>query len=125
MDSFWLFLVIVLSVLPITMIMFGSIYKKFAPGYNYMFGYKTKRSLKSRESWEFAHIYFGKFWFVAGIVLVGLNIIVMLAVSNTDHELIGMMAIAVAGFELVVFVLSVVFTEHALKRTFDNDGNTR
>ncbi len=125
MDTFWLFLLIILSSLPTTMIIFGSTYMKFAPGYGYMFGYKTKRSLKNRYCWEFAHLFFGRVWFITGIILLVINLVVMLFAMPKDHELIGMLALAVAGAELIGFVISILITESALKKNFDDDGNMR
>ncbi len=118
MTSYWIVILVGLLALPATMLLFGVTYKRAAPGYNYRYGYKTKRSLHSNETWHFAHLYFGRIWFWLGIFLSVVTIIAMLFVLNKDSELIGMVALAVAAAELVGFVLSIHFTERALKKQF-------
>ncbi len=119
MTSYWFVIFLALMVLPSTMLIFGTTYKRSAPGYNYMFGYKTKRSLYSKDSWHFAHLYFGRVWFIEGIVLSLLTVVCMIFLINKDSELIGMLSIAMVGVELVAFVLSIQLTEYALKKRFN------
>ncbi len=118
MSSYWAVIFIALMALPITMLLFGNTFRRFAPGYGYKFGYKTKRSMQSGESWSFAHLYFGKVWFIEGIILSALTVLCMLYLIGKDSELIGMLSIAMVTVELVLFVVSIVLTESALKKTF-------
>ncbi len=119
MTSYWAVIFIALIALPITMISFGNTFRRFAPGYGYIFGYKTKRSLNSNESWVFAHLVFGKIWFIEGIILGILTVICMIYLIGKDSELIGMLSIAMVTVELVGFVLSIILTERALKKKLD------
>lgn len=49
---------------PLLMIIFGAIFRKAAPKkINSLYGYRTTMSMKNRDTWEFAHHYFGRIWF--------------------------------------------------------------
>ena len=37
---------------------------------NHIYGYRTAMSMKSNETWVFAHPYFGKWWFTIGLFLL-------------------------------------------------------
>ncbi|VEJ35943.1 Predicted integral membrane protein [Aedoeadaptatus ivorii] len=55
---------------PIIMIVFGwLLYARGPKEINPTYGYRTKRSMKSPEAWQFAQKFFGKIWLVTDIVL--------------------------------------------------------
>lgn len=76
---FWIFMLIMELLMPLTMIGFGRYFAGQAPKeINSAFGYRTKMSMKNQETWEFAHKYFGKLWYICRLVLVPISIVVML-----------------------------------------------
>ena len=65
--GFWIFMVIMDLLVPLTMIGFGRYFLKQAPGtINWVFGYRTEMSMKNKDTWEFAHKYIGKLWYIKG-----------------------------------------------------------
>ena len=71
--GFWIFMLIMDLLLPFTMIGFGRNFMKKAPKeINSVFGYRTSMSMKNKDTWEFAHKYCGKVWYVCGMVLISL-----------------------------------------------------
>ena len=65
--GFWIFMLIMDLLLPFTMIGFGRYFMKKAPKeINSLFGYRTSMSMKNKDTWEFAHKYSGKVWYVCG-----------------------------------------------------------
>ncbi|MBE6023390.1 MAG: SdpI family protein [Cellulosilyticum sp.] len=61
--SFWIFMLLMTLLIPISMIGFGYYFSKKAPKeINNVLGYRTSRSMKNKETWQFAHNYFGKLW---------------------------------------------------------------
>lgn len=55
-----IFMTLVLSA---TMIGFGRLFQKNPPQeINSLYGYRTARSMKNRETWDFAHHYIGRLW---------------------------------------------------------------
>ena len=69
--EFWIFMLIMDLLLPFTMIGFGKYFMKKAPKeINSVFGYRTSMSMKNKDTWEFAHKYCGKVWYVCGMVML-------------------------------------------------------
>lgn len=61
---------------PLLMIIFGAIFRKAAPKkINSLYGYRTTMSMKNRDTWEFAHHYFGRIWFKTGLVLLAVSVL--------------------------------------------------
>ena len=66
--GFWIFMLIMVLLIPITMIAFGRLFLNSAPhNINSTFGYRTKRSMMNEDTWKFAHSYIGKLWFILRI----------------------------------------------------------
>lgn len=83
--GFWIFMLIMDLLIPGIMIGFGSYFAENAPeNINLLFGYRTPRSMKNRNTWEFAHHYFGKLWRVTGWILFPVSIAVMLLCLGKD-----------------------------------------
>ena len=79
--GFWIFMLIMDLLLPFTMIGFGRYFMKKAPKeINSVFGYRTSMSMKNKDTWEFAHKYCGKVWYVCGMVMLPITVIFMLLV---------------------------------------------
>lgn len=82
-----------------TMIGFGMYFLKTAPKeINAVFGYRTAMSMKNKETWKFAHKYCGKIWCISGLVCF---------------------------VQLIPLIGSIIPTERALKRNFDENGNRK
>ena len=71
MMGFWVFMLIMVLLIPIAMIVFGRLFSNKAPkDINHIFGYRTKRSMMKMDTWKFAHAYIGKFWLICGLILM-------------------------------------------------------
>ena len=124
--GFWIFMVIMDLVVPLTMIGFGRYFLKQAPGaINLVFGYRTEMSMKNKDTWEFAHNYIGKLWYRIGLSLVPLSVIPLLFVLGKDKDTVGNLGAAISMLQLVFLIAPIFPTERALKKTFDKKGNRR
>lgn len=124
--GFWIFMMIINLILPITMILLGRYYSRKAPkNINWVYGYRTPMSTKNKETWEFAHKYFGKLWYKFGIILLPVSIVAMLFVLGKSENIIGIVGEIICGVQVVLMVLVILPIEHALKKNFDTDGNRR
>lgn len=124
--GYWVFMLCVNLLIPVTMIGFGKLFLNKAPKeINYIFGYRTTMSMKNTDTWEFAHKYCGRIWFIWGRILLLLTIIAMLFVLGKDDDTVGMIGGIVCGFQLIPVLGSIYPTEKALKKTFDKDGNRK
>ncbi len=121
---FWVFLLISILTIPLSMILFGIIFTNKTPSkVNYLYGYRTKRSMINQNTWRFAHQYIGKLWHYLGLGnLILTSIIIFLIKDKTDHELESL-SLVIVGIQLIVIIFPIILTEKALKRTFDDKGN--
>ena len=66
--------------LPTMLVGFGAIFRSHPPkNINMAFGYRTSRSMKSRESWDFANRYWGALVFRIGLAAEGVTLGVLAA----------------------------------------------
>lgn len=120
----WITMVILDFSMPIVMIVMGAIFSKSAPKkINSLYGYRTTMSMKNKDTWEFAHHYFGKLWFKIGIVLALITIIPIILMYGKDDDFVATVGTAIAFVQLVPLILPIFPTEKALSKTFDKDGN--
>lgn len=126
--AFWLFLFATALLIPILMIFFGKSFSKNAPKeINWIFGYRTARSTKNEATWKFAHNYFGRLWFINGLWLCALTVVAMVCLFffKDDKDLVGNCAMTLIYVQMVVMIIPIFFTERALKKDFDEDGNIK
>lgn len=124
--GYWLFMLAVSLLIPLTMIIFGRHFMSNPPkDINSFYGYRTSMSMKSRETWDFAHRYFGKLWFILGLVLLPLSVIPMFFLLGKSVETIGNASLVIMGIQLLFLVAPIIPTEVALKKNFDQFGSRR
>ena len=112
---------IVALIIPITMIALGLYFKRSAPkNINYFFGYRTKRSMRNRETWAFAHEYCGRLWVRVGIGMSAATAVIIVFV----HSFSAFGAVLMLA-QLTVMIATVPITERALDRTFDEYGRRK
>ena len=86
---------------------------------------EQKKSMKNRETWEFTHKYFGKLWYIFGLVLLPISIILMLFVIGQSEGTIGNIGAGICVAQLFPLIGAIFVTENALKKTFNENGNKR
>ena len=124
--GYWLFMLAVILLMPLTMIIFGRHFMHNPPkDINGSYGYRTSMSMKSRETWDFAHRYFGKLWFILGLILLPLSAAAMLFLLGKSVGTIGNASIVIMAVQLVFVIVPIFPTEAALKRNFDFNGFPR
>ncbi|MBO5006322.1 MAG: SdpI family protein [Clostridia bacterium] len=121
--GFFIFMLIMVLLTPAVTIIFGASFKKSAPKeINYIFGYRTERSMKTRETWDFAHSLLGKIWLVGGLLSVPVSALPMLLVMEKSKDAIGTASIIIIFVQVAALLLSLIPVERALKKNFDKDG---
>ena len=124
--GFWIFMLMMDLLIPVTMIIFGKQFMKKSPKeINGIFGYRTTMSMKNRDTWEFAHKYCGKTWYLCGLILLPISLLSMFVVLGKNDTIVGSFAGVVCVMQLIPFAASIIPTEKALKRNFDENGNRR
>ena len=124
--GYWLFMLAVSLVIPLTMIVFGRHFMHSPPKeINGSYGYRTSMSMKSRETWDFAHRYFGRLWFILGLMLLPLSAAAMLFLLGESVKAIGNSSLIIMGVQLLFLIIPIFPTERALKKNFDRFGFRR
>ena len=123
MLGFWIFMLLMDLLIPLLMVGIGKLLTKRPPKrINGVSGYRTKRSMKTQETWEFAHRHFGNLWFKLGLVLIPLSVLPLIFVYGKDPDLIGIVGAAVTLVQIVPMIVPIFPTERALKENFDEYG---
>ena len=124
--GFWLFMLGMTLLTPAIMIGFGGHFSKNAPReINHTFGYRTARSMRSMETWEFAHSYFGARWLRTGWSILVPSVAIMAFAFGRDADSIGTWGALLCCVQLVALIWPIFPTERALERLFDQDGRPR
>jgi hypothetical protein len=82
-------------------------------------------SMKSKETWRFAHNYCGNLWRKIGWIMFVISIIIMLFVIGKNEDIIGTLSGILCSIQLVFLVGPIFPTERALKKNFDDQDNRR
>ncbi len=124
--GFWIFMLIMDLLIPFTMIGYGRSFQKKAPKeINAVYGYRTSMSMKNRDTWVFAHNYFGKLWYISGLILLPISVIPMICFIGRTENVVGTVGGVVCFVQMIPLTGVIIPTEIALKRHFDKNGNRR
>ena len=124
--GFWIFMLLVDLMIPLTMLGFGRYFLKKAPKeINMIFGYRTAMSMKNRETWEFAHQYCGRIWYVCGWILLPVTVVSLLFTLGKGEDCVGSVGGIVCMVQMIPLIGSIFPTEIALHKHFDKDGKRR
>ena len=124
--GFWIFMMVMSLLIPLSMIGFGTYFRSKAPKkINYLYGYRTSMSMKNKDTWDFAHRYFGRLWFKTGWIVLFITVIAMLMLLGKDTQTIGILGAIIVVLQCIPMLGVIIPTEKALKKNFDEDGNRR
>ncbi len=124
--AFWFYMLAADLALPLVMVVLGRRFQSAPPReVGGSWGYRTARSVKNRETWEFAHRYIGRLWKRMGLVLLPISVLPLLFVTGKDTDTVGIVGAAVCLAQLIPLLGSILPTERALLRTFDEAGRRR
>ena len=111
---------------PLTMVGFGLVFLKNPPkSINSFYGYRTKRSMKNQDTWDFAHHVCGKIWLVCGLVSLPFSLVPVWLVVDKSKDVVSLTGLIVLGLQVVLLLVSLIPVERALKNHFDEFGKPR
>ena len=124
--GFWIFMFIMVLLIPLTMLFFGwLLFRKTPKEINYVYGYRTKRSMMNEETWKFANQYFGKAWYLCGLISVPLSVMAITLVLGKGTETVGTIGGIITMLQMLPLIGAIVPTESELKKNFDENGKRR
>lgn len=123
---FWWFMFGCNLLVPLLQIFAGRMMWKHCPqSINFVYGYRTSRSMKNMDTWQFAHDYCGRLWWKIGWIILVPTILVQLPFLHSTEDTIGIIGAVICTVQVVVLIASIFPTEAALKKTFLDDGTRR
>ena len=81
--------------------------------------------MKNKDTWEFAHKYFGKIWYSWGWIVLAVSVVVMLFTFGKSDDTVGYTGGILCYIQMVPLLVPIIPTEKALKKNFDKDGNRK
>lgn len=112
--------------IPIAMIVVGRMMWKHCPKQiNGLFGYRTARSMKNIDTWKFANEYCGRLCWKIGAIMIVPSALMQILFYHSDGGVIAVVGIILAAVQCIFLLASILATERALKKTFNNDGIQR
>ena len=121
--AFGYIMLLVILLMPLMMVGFGLLLMKNPPKrINSVYGYRTRRSVRSQDTWEFAHHYFGKLWLVCGLVSIPISLVPICLVLGKSEQVISVTGLIVLGLQTLLMLVTIILTERALKNNFDEFG---
>lgn len=122
----WWFMLACDLLIPALMLLAGrSMWKHCPKRINSFYGYRTKRSMKNPDTWEFAHSYCGRLWWRVGIIMLPLSGLAFLPIYHSNIKTITIFGLVVMMVQCVILLVSIFPTERALKKTFNEDGTRK
>lgn len=120
--GFWVFMFIITLLIPAALLLTWYMCPKFKTIHNAS-GYRTKRSMKNQDTWDFAQKHCSKislYMFFPSLLLV---IAIMPMVISKSIGIIGWIGFVITMIQMMSFAVIMISTEKALKGTFDENGN--
>ena len=116
---FWLFTLATALLIPACMLYFGRRFQTRPPkSINTGYGYRSTRSMRSQEAWDFAQVYSGQFWVRAGWPALVVSLVWMLLLFGRDIGAVGTSAVVLMGIQMLPSLAVIPATERALRRKF-------
>jgi uncharacterized membrane protein len=113
-------------IIPVIMLFSGVKFKNSSPKkINWIYGYRTSRSMKSKETWEFAHHCCGRLWTKIGSIMLVISILISIVALRFDDNVQGIIVIVLVTIQTIALVASIFPVEKELKKNFDENGNRR
>ncbi len=124
--GFWIFMFCCTLLIPIIMIITGNSMRlgKFKT-INSIVGYRTRRSMKNQQTWDYAHRECGLLWRRWGSTMLVLTVIAMLLFMGEDTDHIGVVGSVITVLQMILLFLSIAIVEKKLREKFDENGLPR
>ena len=117
--SFWIFCLVMNLLLPAVMLCFGRRFQRKPPErINSVYGYRTARSMKNQETWNFAHETCGRLWVRLGKLSFLPALLAAALTFGCGIETVSVVSVVVVTIQTLALIGSIFPVERALKRKF-------
>ena len=124
--QFWWFMFFCNMLYSVLMIIGGYYMWKRTPKFgNSLSGYRSRRSSVNENTWRFANKNCGRRWWIIGWIMFVPTVLVQLPFYGNDEDTVGKVGLIICIIECAVMLLSIIPTETALKKEFNDDGTRK
>lgn len=104
-------------IIPLLMILTGYLMYKYPPKrINHIVGYRTYKSMRNKEMWDYANKYCGKLWMILGLIMSVLTFVLLFLVLLEVIIFTENILITVIVIQVVMLLLTIFIVENRLKR---------
>ncbi len=125
--GYWISMLVVSMLMGVLTVIIGTLFLKKPPKkINGIYGYRTARSMKNLDTWQFAQKYCGKIFVKYGIIFTILSVILFVSITlsvKTVEDLPTWVANIIVFIGALLLIFSIIPVEKALKNTFDKFGD--
>lgn len=109
--------------IPVIMLIGGYFMYKHPPkNINSACGYRTRRSMKSEETWRFANTLCGKLWLKMSVPVIIISVTAQLPFIGADKDTFGNLTLVIEIIQIVLLIIPAFIVEKKLKADFDDEG---
>lgn len=117
---------LILLLFPAFIIAISAIWMNHPPKeINAMAGYRTYRSMRSPETWKFAHKYVCRLWLYTEFPTGVVSVVIFILFRGYGSDTLGCITFLAMMGHLLAICLPMIPTEKALEKNFDKNGNRR
>ena len=104
-------------IIPVLVLLLGFWMYKYPPKkINLFVGYRTNKSMKNKEMWDFANKYCGKLWVILGLIMIFLTFVLLILVLLEVIIFTENVLVTVIVIQVVMLLLTIFIVENRLKR---------
>lgn len=123
---FWWFMFVCNMLYSLTMVIAGwFMWKHYPKKINSLCGYRSKRSSVNMDTWKFAHENCGRRWWIIGWIMFFPTFFIQIPFYHSSGDVIGWVGLVICLVECTILLISIIPTEIALKKTFNEDGTRK
>lgn len=120
--KFWIFMFVVTLLIPAALLLTWYQCPKIKI-INNASGYRSKQSMQNQDTWDFAQKYCSKISLYMFFPSLILPMAIMPTVISEPMDRIGWIGLAITMLQMMSFIVIMLSTEKALKKTFVESGN--
>lgn len=115
----WCVCLLGILIVPIVLLIMGKKFRDNPPkDINGTKGYRTRRSMASQEAWDFANKLMGKVYFIVGLCMIPISIVVHLLFVNSPILTLYKETVIAVLVQAILIIICSIPIEHALKEKF-------
>jgi len=117
-----IFLFAIDLLVPAIMLIAGYFMHKHPPkNINYIVGYRTARSMRNMDAWQFAQKKVGMLWQKAGCIALIASVLIQIPFLFLSVDAFSAFSLVLMFAQLALLLLTILPVERALKREFPDE----